>query len=63
MLREHKLIRVVNVKRFKKKFNGMEQSLPVNLITFETLLLPELVKLAWYTLKVKPHVPNPMPGL
>lgn len=47
---ELKNFKVVAVKRFKKKFNGGEQSIPALLLALETLVLLESVKLVWYHL-------------
>nr|BDT63039.1 MAG: hypothetical protein [Trachysalambria curvirostris nimavirus] len=60
LLQELENCNVVTVKRFKKKVSGELVPTPTLLLTFNTLSLPETVKLAWYRLKVKPYVPNPM---
>lgn len=50
---------VASVRRVKRKNNGMLIPTPALFITFNRLVLPTSVKLAWLNLYVKPFVPNP----
>lgn len=50
LFEELKKFKVMAVRHYKKKVDTVEQSTPA-LLTSETLILPEIVKLAWYNFK------------
>lgn len=50
---------VVAVHRFQKKVDGVLTPTPSLLLTFNSLVLPNILYSAWYVLPVKAYVPNP----
>lgn len=50
---------VVRVGRLQKEVDGVLVPTPTLFLTFDRLKLPEVVKLAWLRLPVKPYIPSP----
>ena len=49
---------VVDVRRIKKRENGLEISSPFLILTFNLLRLPNTIQAAWLNLKVRPYIPR-----
>ena len=49
---------VVDVRRIRKRENGVEISSPLLILTFNLLRLPNSIQAAWLNLKVRPYVPR-----
>ena len=50
---------VIEVKRMMKKVSGNLCPLPLLILTFDMLKLPDTVSAAWLRLQVRPYVPSP----
>ena len=50
---------VVEVKRMMKKVDGVLCPLPLLILTFDMLKLPDTVSAAWLRIPVRPYVPSP----
>ena len=50
---------VIEVKRMMKKVDGNLCPLPLLILTFDMLKLPDTVSAAWLRLQVRPYVPSP----
>ena len=50
---------VVGVDRLEKKVDGVLVLIPTLFLAFDRLKLPEVVKLAWLRLPVRPYIPSP----
>lgn len=59
LVNELKNYDVTSVRRVQRKVDGVLTPTPTLFITFNRLVLPKTLKLAWLNLNVKPYVPNP----
>ncbi|XP_075233845.1 uncharacterized protein LOC142331697 [Lycorma delicatula] len=50
---------VVEVKRIMKTQNGMEESTPSLILTFNLPVSPENIKIGYLSIRVRPFIPNP----
>src|SRR5436190_17635702 len=51
---------VIDVRRIKKRENGQLVDTPNHILTFNTPKLPDTIKVAFYSLKVRIYIPAPM---
>ena len=59
LLEELRESKVVDVRRFMRKVDGVLVPTPTLLLTFDGLQLPDSLDVAWFTLRVRQYVPSP----
>lgn len=60
ILEETSQFGVTNVRRIERREGGELKPTPLVILTFNTTKAPESIKIAFYKLKVRPFIPNPL---